>query len=234
MTVPSAAQLLTLWERGVERHPIDRALLIAGWAAPELSPDALADLPLGAVNRALLRLRETWFGGMIRAYLDCERCGERLELSLATGLLAPPASGSGELELCGYRFRLPCARDLAAIAEADNLEAAALELIARCCVRRPAATSPGDLAEHLSEVEEGLEALDPAADISLALACDACGYHWAAPFDIGALLWDEVEAAACALIAEIHALARSYGWSEPEILALSARRRAAYLAMVGA
>src|SRR5207248_11672311 len=138
MSGPSAAELLALWERGVERHPIDRALLLAGWAAPELPSEALAELPLGLVNRTLLRLRETWFGGAIRDYIDCEGCDQRLELSLDIGRLAPPpVPGVGKLQLFGHCFRLPCSCDLAAVAHASDVEVAALALAERCCVSHP-------------------------------------------------------------------------------------------------
>ena len=42
------------------------------------------------------------------------------------------------------------------------------------------------------------------------------------------------EARARALLAAVHTLARAYGWSEPDVLALSEQRRAAYLEMVTA
>jgi hypothetical protein len=32
---------------------------------------------------------------------------------------------------------------------------------------------------------------------------------------------------------DVDALARAYGWSEPQVLALSATRRAAYLQLIG-
>jgi hypothetical protein len=34
------------------------------------------------------------------------------------------------------------------------------------------------------------------------------------------------------VLGDVHELARAYGWSEPEVLALSPWRRAAYLALV--
>jgi hypothetical protein len=55
-----------------------------------------------------------------------------------------------------------------------------------------------------------------------------------AQLDAGVLLWDEIDARARALLAEVHTLASAYGWSEGEILSLGAARRASYLAMVGA
>ncbi len=238
MQVPSEAQLLALWEQGLRRHPVDRALLLCAWARPEVPGPRLAELPLGALNAALLRLREACFGARIDCYVDCPRCGERLGLALDAGeLLAGTVESDspGDLELAGLRFRVPCSRDLAAVAiePALDAEAAAHRLLELCCVG--AHNLPSEpLVELLAEVETGLAALDPAADISLALACDSCGHGWAADFDIGALLWEEIEARARALLAEIHGLARAYGWTEPEILALSPERRTAYLELVGA
>ena len=238
MQVPSEAQLLALWEQGLRRHPVDRALLLCAWARPEVPGPRLAELPLGALNAALLRLREACFGARIDCYVDCPRCGERLGLALDAGELlagAVESDSPGDLELAGLRFRVPCSRDLAAVAiePALDAEAAAHRLLELCCLEAHNLPS-GPLVELLAEVETGLAALDPAADISLALACDSCGHGWAADFDIGALLWEEIEARARALLAEIHGLARAYGWTEPEILALSPERRAAYLELAGA
>lgn len=53
-----------------------------------------------------------------------------------------------------------------------------------------------------------------------------------AQLDTAALLWDEISIRAGALLQEVHRLASSYGWSEEQILALSATRRAHYLALV--
>jgi hypothetical protein len=61
--------------------------------------------------------------------------------------------------------------------------------------------------------------------------CEACGHEGSAQLDAGELLWDEIDARAHALLGEVHQLARAYGWTESEILGLSAARRAAYLSM---
>jgi hypothetical protein len=235
MRALGASDLLTLWEQGGARHPIDRALLFCGWARPELSPAGIADLPLGVVSESLIRLRAESFGDRIEAYVDCERCRERLELTLEAGhLLASGGAGDarGELDVGGYRFRAPSSRDLAAVAAGRDPEAAARELVDRCCVGRPPAGEAPSVA--LAEVEDGLDALDPLAAIAFEVACAACGHAWVATFDAGSLLWEEIDARARALLAEVHQLAAAYGWSEGQILALSDRRRAVYLDLVGA
>src|ERR1051325_3374403 len=154
MPTPGAAELLDLWDRAALRHPIDRAVLFAAGCLTELPPDRIADLPLGAINQALLHLRDNWFGRVIEAYLDCPECGERLELTLDTDSLLTSLPGQGELdlELAGFRFRPPTSRDLAAVAEETDVECAAIGLLQRCCIERPV-TANRELAELLPEVE---------------------------------------------------------------------------------
>ena len=235
MQAPGELQILNLWERGLERHPIDRALLLCAWARPDLPPAKLPDLPLGVLNRALLRLREAYFGPGIGAYADCEHCGERMEVNLDTRQLLAEGKEqdyAAEFEISNYRFRTPCSRDLAAIAMEQDVEKAALKLLQQCCVSHPDHTGLG-FAGLLAEAETVMELLDPEANINIALSCEDCGGSWLADFNIGALLWDEIDRRARSMLAQVHSLASAYGWTEPEILALSPQRRAYYLDMVG-
>jgi hypothetical protein len=230
----SAPEVLAIWERGRTRHAIDRALLLFAAACPELPADRLADLPLGQRNAALLRLRRSTFGPEVPAYIDCPGCGERMQLALQTDMFLPPAGETdcgGELETDGFRFRRPTSRDLSAVLGHADEESAAVHLLERCCIARPDDASAPPLG-LLEKIEAGLESLDPCADIELSLTCESCKHGWAAPFDIAAVLWDEVDARARALLAEVHTLARAYGWSEREVLALGEQRRSAYLDMV--
>lgn len=235
MQVPGEAEILSLWERGLARHPIDRALLLYAWARPDLPSSSFPDLPLGAINRTLLRLRETCFGPRIIACIDCEHCGTRMEIALDTGqLLAGINEGDtpAEFEVSSLRFRVPCSRDLAAVSGERDINAAAMKLLERCCLDRSEKMDAG-FANMLAEAEAAMEDLDPAAEINLSLSCEDCGHSWLADFNIGTLLWDEIDVHARALLAEVHSLAQAYGWTEPEIFALSPQRRAAYLDMVG-
>jgi hypothetical protein len=230
------SDVLALWEQGRARHAIDRALLLFAAACPDLPADRLADLSIGRRNAALLRLRRSTFGPEIRAYVDCPGCGERMELALQVDMFLPPeieAHAGGELKADGFRFRLPTSRDLAALIGYGDADSAAAHLQERCCVARPGG-SGRSLHGLLENIEAGLEALDPGADAELSLACASCEHAWTAPFDIAAVLWDEVDARARALLAAVHILAGAYGWSESEVLALGEQRRRAYLEMVTA
>ncbi len=250
MQALTGSTLLSLWERGASRHALDRSALLAAAARPDWAAQEIADLPLGAINTSLLRLRSATFGPRIAGHADCRQCGQRLAFTVDTRQLLPPdADGNDndndnddanssdcaaprETVVAGLRLRAPSLRDLASVADQTDARQAARVLLARC-------TLAGDLAQiddaALRQVEDALDALDPQADLVLALQCVACGHAGGgAQLDPGALLWDEIDAHARLLLGEVHRLASAYGWSEAEILALGPARRSAYLAMVGA
>ncbi len=229
-----AADLLALWERGAGWHALDRSALLCAWARPELPAEAVRDLPLGDVAASLLRLHEANFGARVRCRVDCPGCGERLELTLAPAeLLQPAGLEPCEVEVAGLRLRPPALRDLAAIADERDVGRAARRLLARCAMdaQGDPATWPDDAVRR---AEDALESIDPNADLGFDVRCEACGEHVTAQLDPGSLLWDRLDARARALLGEVHRLARAYGWSEGEILALGDARRAAYLSMVDA
>lgn len=235
MQALQASDVLTLWERGAARHPLDRSALLAAAARPELPAHAVVDLPLGAVNAGLLELRIATFGTVACCHADCGHCGERLEFEVDCPALlqseTEDATSARVAEVAGLRVRAPSLRDLAAVAHCADATDGARRLLARCTLSGDGAQASD---EALHAVERALEACDPNADLQIVLRCVACGHETGARLDAGTLLWDEIEARARALLNEVHQLARAYGWSEAEILALSPARRATYLAMVGA
>ncbi|MFE0251588.1 hypothetical protein [Streptomyces sp. NPDC059010] len=127
-------------------------------------------------------------------------------------------------------FRLPGVADLTAAARAADPRMA---LLARCLVsatREGAAVGAGDLPVPVQRrIAEAVEAADPGADVTLNIACPECGAATRAELDIASYLWTELDAWARDLLLDVHLLATSYGWSEPEILALSPLRRRYYL-----
>ena len=234
MRALEAADVLALWERGAQRHALDRSALLCAWARPELAVDQIADLPLGSVTASLLRLREQNFGARIHCHVDCSRCGVRLELVLrVSDLLTAVAECPPAIDVQGLRVRAPCLRDLAAVVNQPDPGRAARQLLARCTLHGDADAMALDDAA-LRAVEDALDALDPNADLALAVHCEACGQHGSAQLDAGTLLWDEIDGRARGLLGDVHVLARAYGWTEREILALGASRRAAYLALAAA
>jgi len=196
-------------------------------------------MSIGERDRLLLDLREAIFGPGFAARTACPACGEELELAFLAGDVrieaAPPADGRLSLIRDGYtvEFRLPTAGDLLAVFDAQDPEAS---LLHRCVVRSCLAGEPVAVS-HLppgivDAVGEEMREADPQADITLVLTCCSCTYEWQAAFDIVSYLWAEVASLARRTLHEVHILASAYGWSETEILAMSAWRRERYLELV--
>ncbi|WP_416138186.1 hypothetical protein ACM26W_17150 [Halomonas sp. HK25] len=234
MEALTTQRLLSVWEHGQRRHPIDRALLLYALAAPDTPPGQLADAPLGALNAALFRLHQACFGRELMAWLDCTACGERMEFVLdASQWPAASANGNVLIEVAGHRFQRPTSRHLARLVTLDDEHAAARQLL-HDCAEVPEALPRDEpaLAALLEAVDTALDESDPWADLALAMRCPACGHDDTASFDIAGYLWEEFDSQTKRLLDDIHALAQAYGWTEHDILALSETRRAAYLARI--
>ena len=230
MTPLNPDRLLTVWEAGAHRHPLDRALLLLALAEPDTAPERLADVPLGARNTALMRLRRARYGDRLDAWVDCPACDERMEFELDAAHLPDPTTPPPTISVEGLDFRPPTTRQLAALLGSEDQEHAAGALL-EACAERPEAL-PREAAARaglLEAVERELEEVDPWADLSLMVLCPSCGHKDVAALDIAGLLWDEVAGEARRLLDEVHVLAQAYGWSQSEVLGLSDARRAAYL-----
>jgi hypothetical protein len=228
----SAAATLDLWQSVEALRPVDRSLALASAVDPDAADD-LAEVPLGRRDSRLLELHEQLAGRSLEAVSICPSCGSEAEFSLDTpALLAgaalaaaprPVESGSWVVE-----WRAPTSRDVEAAAGAGDAASAERVLLERCVLVRvgPAGELP---AEVRAAVARAMSEADPLAEILADIVCPSCESAFVADVDLGGFVWAELRARAFRLLREVDALARVYGWSETEVLALSARRRAAYL-----
>lgn len=240
MRTPTPAQLLQVWERGGDPSAAARALLLLGCSCgDETTPDELAALSLGRRDARLLELREQLFGSAIEAVASCPQCATAVEATFGCDDLrlpdAGPAAPTLEHAAHGMRvhFRLPDSRDLLALESCGDAEAARSLLLDRCVLdvrRGDASQAPLRLPPELqAELAQAMALADPQADLQLALRCPECGHAWQPPFDVARFLWQELHAWALHMLREVDTLAASYHWAEADILALSPRRRQAYL-----
>jgi hypothetical protein len=240
MSSLSARDIVRAWEAGRDRHPIDRALLLLSLARPDLTPAQLAALTVGQRNHWLLVLRRELLGPVLKGYAECPNCDQALEFEVdANAILRPePAQATLATTLDGMdlHVRLPDSQDLAAVAGLDGMDAARRLLIERCLLAASRDGAPLDVDALpdtlLLALVDTMAEQDPQAETRLRLTCQACGHSWPALFDIASFLWTEIEAYAQRLLLEAHTLARAYGWSEGEVLALSSTRRKFYLDLV--
>ena len=242
--------LLALWGAALGRPAGVRAdvLLRAADADADADADTGAHAPsgrtLGQRNAGLVELHARLFGREIELLSHCPACATAAHFSGDCDTLAaqmrPPFDHPPphRLQAHGYEiaFRLPADDDIAA-ASRDEADFVGL-LLERCVL---ACTHAGEdvpsrqiPAPVLDALSQQMESLDPGARVSFALDCPQCATRWDAPLDVGEMVWQKVQAGAERVLLDIDVLARSYGWTEHEILRLDPLRRAAYLQMVTA
>jgi hypothetical protein len=122
------------------------------------------------------------------------------------------------------------------VAASGDVDAAERALLDRCVswVRgRDEEASESELPPSLREaLARAIAEADPLAEVLVDVSCPACGASFVTDLDLGAFVSAELRAEAQRLLHEVDALARAYGWTEPEVLALGDARRAAYLELV--
>jgi hypothetical protein len=239
----SAGRLLQIWEQGAARSASVRAQLLLRAVFPESKPEELCQLSVGHRDASLLSLRQQMFGAQLECLTQCTTCGEQIELrfpadAVRTVHAEPGATHAMEADGFGIRFRVPSGADLLALAGSANAQAAERELLSRCVLEIRAqdrAVTFEELPASACELlERRMGEIDAQAQVQLDIDCPSCGRNAQATFDIVTHLWAELEAWARRLLVEINDIACRYGWSEAQILALSAARRRAYLELIGA
>ncbi len=242
----SASEVVFAWEHGQGRHAVDKALLLLALAQPTLSVDTLSKLSIGQRNILLLKLRAMTLGTRAECFVTCPQCGEKLEfpLDIDTLLLRVPTEQQPEsvhtLSSDGYsiQFRLPTSLDLAAVVSLGDLDLVKgrMYLLEQCITQaqQDGQTIPvSALPEALyTAVADAMAEADSLAEIMLTLTCFACELCWKSDFDIVTFFWKELEAQARRLLYDVHTIASAYGWSEADILLLSAPRRQIYLELI--
>lgn len=248
MRLPSAAELVVLWESGLRLSPVERGLRLLAALFPQTSGEDLAQKTIGERDGWLLTLREQLFGAEVASTVACPQCGEQLELNFSIPEVrdprgdSPGPAGEAIAYVDGYaiRCRAPTSADLLAVAGVAGAESAQRALLDRCITAIDAGGAPEgspNLA-HLpaavaAAVAEQMAQVDPQADVRLALVCPACDHRWMAQFDILTFLWSELTDWVQRTLREVHLLASAYGWREADILAMSAWRRQWYLQQIG-
>ncbi|MCX9190008.1 hypothetical protein C3Y87_00965 [Carbonactinospora thermoautotrophica] len=240
--MPRVSELLAAWEAGLAAGETRRALLLHALARPDASVEELLAAPVGERDADLFALRGALFGPRLDVWLACAECAEEMEFDLDVAALVAagrPDPGPHRVEAGPWavRFRLPTAGDLAAVTEAAAEADPRLALLGRCVLEATRDGATVDVAGLPAEVTERLAAkaaeVDPGADITLNVPCPECGHATKAELDIATYLWAELDAWARSTLLDVHLLASAYGWSEPEILALSPVRRRYYLELLG-
>ena len=79
MRLPTASELITVWETGLGRTPVERGLCLLAALFPDESDADLANYTIGERDAWLLTLREQLFGPEVASVAMCPHCGESLD-----------------------------------------------------------------------------------------------------------------------------------------------------------
>ena len=239
-----AFELLNVWESGFNQTLIQKTLNLLSVACPELELDTLASLSIGERDARLLLLREWMFGTRLKNMASCPECSGPAEWECDIADIrvqhiqhdAPSKELRLEQDEFSIRFRLPNSLDMLSVIAEGSEQANPAKLLASCIIEAQADgkdCSVVDLPEKvIHALSLRMETEDPQADVRMVLNCPYCSHQWEVNFDIMSYFWMEIDSWAKRLVQDIHILAREYGWSEQDILDMSAVRRQIYLGMV--
>lgn len=241
----SAHEILRIWEKGRDLHPLDRALMILLPACSGMTWDSLSALPVVARDMMLFGLYEQTFGTMLKGFAECPGCRERLEFDVSTkDILKKQEKMSDRNEYVldmndkgiEVTYRLPTSLDLAAIADCEDVQIGRTMLAKRCILEAKKdsvqISENGLSTEVFDRLARRMEEKDPGADVIINLLCPGCSRQKQMTLDILVFLWTEISFHARRLLGEVHILASVYKWCEKDILSMSPVRRQYYLDMV--
>jgi hypothetical protein len=213
--------LLDTWTAVLRGSRRDRIVHLTRYVLGTSAGEAPWDVATGS----LLELaRDTGAqGDPVETVLACEGCGTPIEVPVPVDDLlgaAPVDASRGHASAAaGSRATIPTVDDVASAA-ARGADAASV--LARAC---------GVDALTRPERQRALQALDEAHPLlapAVVIVCPACGHGAEAAIDAVDLAWAVVAERARAFLDDVVVLARAYGWSEAEVLAVPADRRARY------
>lgn len=227
MSLADPELLLRVWEAASTAPPLARpAVLAAG-----LDVEGALDLPLAELTALAAGAWRDAFGDRVDGVAVCGACGERLDVSVPVDALSEvPAATSVHVDTPGggVVVRSLTLRDLLGAAGAADPAEALWTATVRDDDDRPVAMSAVD-ATARAAIDEAAEVLAGSAGLTVACGCPHCASPVRAPLDLGALLWERIQARVPAVLGEVAELAMAFGWSQHDVLAMSPVRRAAYL-----
>jgi hypothetical protein len=244
MHPPHPEQLLRLWEDGLHQSLLEKTVRLLATSCDTKDVSLVSRISIGERDARLLQLREWMFGRQLKNMSACPVCGQLTEWETKTTDLRLQqwpqelAERKYSLDIKEYTvvFRLPHSGDMAkAIADKEYRNN---DRIFRDCILEVRCNEQETAKELIPDdictaVEKRMSEEDPQADIQMKISCPSCSHEWETRFDIMSYLWTEINNWARRILRDIYLLARTFHWSEKDILSMTAQRRQLYLQMIG-
>jgi hypothetical protein len=213
---------------------------ILGACAPEgLDEGAMWSLAVGSRIQCLVAILSLEGEQPVWVERTCRNtdCGESIEVDLAPGELVALAGDVAvetvSVEHAGRTIdvRRPSGEDqLRWQEQAFEDEVRALRQVVGDLV---VGDEPPELDDvFVAKVNNALAAVDPLVCLEVAIVCPYCGDEQPYEIDLLELVISSFRERQDVLLAEVHALASRYHWTESEIMAVPAVRRERYLQLV--
>lgn len=190
---------------------------------------------LAVADRDFLIVQLGRLFGFLQAWItaECAACLRPFDVQIRTDELPLAFRDEGEepveVETSAGRLsvRMPDGGDQEAVAGHPDREEAVRVILGRCIVEGAAAAEDLTDADILA-IDAALEEASAGYPDAAAVSCPLCKAPNEVPIDTAAWI-DRLDEGP---LADVHALASSYHWSEAEILSLSRARRLHYLQLV--
>jgi hypothetical protein len=203
-----------------------------------VGPGRALDLAVADHDRIAAQIYCREYADRIESRLRCRQCTKMFDVSFQ---LEPLASPSGSTENIGVdgpdeggmfqlkdgpRFRLPTVRDQLATRQLSPKDARQ-ELLRRC-VEGPMGSEEVALA-----AERAMELVAPLLSQTLAVSCPHCDFRQEnVSFSVQRYLLDALAFERRFLFPEVHQVARAYGWSRGDILAMPTTDRRVFVRLI--
>jgi hypothetical protein len=240
----TSSELLTVWEREMNQSLIQKTLILLSHANPEMQFEDIAKLSIGKRDAMLFQLRKWMFGTRLVNTAYCPKCNVQIEWETEIGDLDVLDKTTEQLqdeysvkiENFNIRFRLPNTNDFKYFSGSHTSNFDRKTILSNCIAEVTKDLEDFEISKLPDKVfnalEDYIEQIDSHADIRMVLTCPNCSNRWESSFDIISYLWAEIDSWAKNVLQEVAFLARNFGWSEQQILAMSPKRREMYLEML--
>lgn len=224
----SPSGIVAVWESAGPLNPPERTaeLLVAFQEAPDRA--AALEIDIGRAAELIGHGFAETFGPTAEVVLTCPECGQVLQAEVDIARSPTPPRKARDLPTPGTP-RLPTVGEVAMVHGLPD----AAEILRGWCLGPEIDPWDHDDGAARERAERELAELVDQASPRGPVTCPDCGTEFEATLDVAVLAWERIQDEAVRLVAEVATLARAFGWSESDILAMGTQRRAHYLSYAG-
>ncbi|TXE07844.1 hypothetical protein ES711_10455 [Gelidibacter salicanalis] len=229
----TANSILNVWDHCVGKNQTFKGVALASLALNATDHSNIVDWSIEKRDIALFHVRKKLFGNQFDNISHCPKCNQMVEWDFNFEQVGIPSlydiPDNIEILIDSHddilMIRLPNSDDL--------FTNDASQIIRNCMINLKDLQSqtfhqniPDDI---INQINDKFDTICQASNITYHLNCVECSHEWQVNFDIVAYLWKEIDHWAKSLLDEIYVLAKTFGWSESDIINMSENRRNHYL-----